>query len=113
MQHLIWESFGVFILVTVVLAGGAAYLTGRAAARTWLPNSHIVVYMLILAAAARFIHFALFQGALLSIHYYVVDLIVVLAFAFLGKRLTRARQMAAQYGFIFRRTGPLTWERKH
>lgn len=113
MQHLIWESFGVFLLVTVVLAGGAAYLTGRAAARAWLPNSHIVVYMVILAAASRFIHFALFQEALLSIRYYMVDLVMVLAFALLGKRLTRARQMAEQYSFIFRRTGPLGWERKH
>lgn len=113
MQNLIWESFGVFLLVTVVLAGGAAYLTGRAAARTWAPNLHIVIYMLILAAASRFIHFALFEGSLLSIRYYVVDLIVLLAFALLGKRLTRAGQMAEQYGFIFRRTGPLSWERKH
>lgn len=113
MQHLIWESFGAFLLVTVVLAGGAAYLTGRAVARAWVPNSHIVIYTMILAAAARFIHFALFEGTLLSIHYYVVDLIVALAFALLGKRLTRAGQMADQYSFIFRRTGPLSWERKH
>ena len=113
MQNLIWEvSFGVFLLVTVVLAGGAGYLTGRAAARTWLPNAHLIVYMVVLAAAARFVHFALFHGTLLSLHYYIVDLIVIVIIAFIGKQVTRSRQMATQYSFIYQRTGPLSWARK-
>jgi hypothetical protein len=110
---IIWEvTFWEFMLVTVALAGGAAYLTGRAVARTWLTNANLVVYMVLLAAATRFIHFALFSGTLLSAYYYVVDLVVLLAIAFLGKRITRARQMATQYSFIYKRTGPLTWTAK-
>lgn len=110
---LIWEvSFGSFLLVSVALAGAGAYLTGRAVARQWQSAAHLVVYMLLLAGAARFIHFALFQGTLLSLHYYLVDLAVLLGIAFLGKRLTRARQMARRYGFIYERTGALTWARK-
>ena len=110
---LIWEvTFWEFLFVTVALAGGAAYLTGRAVARSWLTDVNLVIYMVLLAAATRFIHFALFSGTLLSPYYYAVDLIVLLALAFLGKRITRARQMARQYGFIYERTGPLSWARK-
>src|SRR5690606_20763161 len=104
----LWE----FLFVTVALAGGAAYLTGRSVARSWLTDVNLVIYMLLLAAATRFIHFALFSGTLLSPYYYVVDLIVLLALAFLGKRITRAGQMGRQYGFIYARTGLLSWARK-
>ena len=40
------DSFGVFVLVTVILGGGAATLAGRAIALTWRPWWQIVVYML-------------------------------------------------------------------
>ena len=102
-------SFGVFLLVTVFLGGGAAYAAGRAVALTWKQLSHIVTYSVLLAAAARFIHYSLFGGTLLSPHYFIVDLVVLLFFAGLGFRLTRARQMAGQYGWLYERTGPLTW----
>jgi hypothetical protein len=105
-------SFGVFLLVTVFLGGGAAYAAGRAVALTWKPRGHIVTYSVLLAAAARFIHFSLFRGTLLSPHYFIVDLVVVLLFAGLSFRLTRARQMAGQYGWLYERTGPLTWRER-
>ena len=112
-NSLIWEvSVWEFLFVTVVLAGGAAYLTGRAVARSWETNGRLVVYMVLLALATRFIHFALFQGTLLSPHYLVVDFIVITAIAFLGKRITRASQMARQYGFEYDRKGSLSWARK-
>ena len=69
--------------------------------------------MLILAAAVRFIHFALFDGTLLSLHYYVVDATICLMFGLLGFRATRARQMVTQYGFLNVRSGPLSWARRH
>jgi hypothetical protein len=105
-------SLGVFLLVTVFLGGGAAYAAGRAVALTWKHLSHIVAYAVLLAAASRFIHYSLFGGALLSLHYFIVDLIVLLAFAGLAFRLTRARQMAGQYGWLYERTGPLTWRER-
>jgi len=105
-------SLGVFLLVTVFLGGGAAYMAGRAVAMTWGSLGHLVVYAVLLAAAARFIHFSLFGGTLLSLHYLLVDLIVLLLLAGLGFRLTRARQMAGQYGWLFERTGPLTWRER-
>jgi len=106
MEHqntLIWEvTFWEFVLVTVVLAGGAAYLTGRAIASVWQGTTQVVIYMVLLAAATRFIHFALFKGTLLSANYYLVDLIVLLIAAGIGFVVTRRRQMQRQYGFLHR-----------
>jgi hypothetical protein len=100
------------MFVTVILAGGAAYLTGRSNARIWGDNISLVIYMVLLAAATRFIHFALFSGTLLSPWYYVVDLIVLLIIAFVGKRFTRAGQMERQYGFEYERRNAFAWGRK-
>lgn len=112
-MSLLWEvSIWEFLFITVILAGGAAYLTGRAVARTWESSARLIVYMVLLTAATRFIHFALFGGTLLSLQYFVVDFLVVTAIAFLGKRITRARQMASQYGFEYDRSGPVGWTRR-
>jgi NO-binding membrane sensor protein with MHYT domain len=105
-------SFGVFLLVTVAMGGAAAWMSGRAIAATWRPWWHIVVYALLLGLGVRFIHFALFGGTLLSPYYYLVDSAVCLTFAFLGFRITRAGQMARQYGFRTVRTGLMTWARR-
>ncbi len=105
-------SFGVFVLVTVILGGGAAALAGRAIALTWRPWWQIVVYMLILGAAVRFFHFALFGGTLLSLHYYVVDSAICMAFGFVGFRAARAAQMVSQYRWLNEPNGPLRWRRK-
>lgn len=106
------ESFGIFVLVTIVLGGGAAVLAGRAIAATWRPWWQVVVYMLILGGAVRFIHFALFGGTLLSPHYYAVDSGVCLAAGLLGFRAARVSQMVTQYRWINGPDGPLRWRRK-
>ena len=94
------HSFAVFLLLTVVLGGGAGWLAGRAAALTWRPWWMVVVYALLIGLAVRFFHFALFEGTLLAPYYYGVDALVALVFALGGYRLTRARQMTRQYGFL-------------
>jgi len=106
------NSVGVFVLVTVVLGGGAAWLAGRAVAATWRPWWQVVIYMLILGAAVRFIHFSLFGGTLLSPHYYAVDSAVCLIAGFFGFRTARAAQMVTQYRWINTPDGPLGWRRK-
>ena len=105
-------SFGVFLLVSIVLGGGAAALSGRAIAATWRPWWQIVAYSFILGLAVRFIHFSLFDGTLLSAHYYLVDSAVCMAFGFLGFRAARVAQMIAQYRWINEAAGPLRWRRK-
>ena len=114
MQGILYEesSIWLFLLVTVTMGGWAAWMTGRAMAVTWQPYGVLVAYLLILAAAVRFIHFALFEGTLLSLHYYVVDAIVVLLIGSLGYRYTRARQMTTQYRWLYERTGPFSWRAK-
>jgi hypothetical protein len=113
-QSLIYEenSFGVFLLVTVVLGGGAAALTGRAIAVTWRPWWQVVSYALILGGAVRFLHFALFGGTLLSLHYYMVDSLICMIFGFAGFQAARAAQMVTQYPWINGSDGPLRWRRK-
>jgi hypothetical protein len=114
LQGLLYEegSFGVFILVTVILGGGAAALAGRAVALTWRPWWQIFIHALILGAAVRFIHFALFDGTLLSLHYYTADALVCLACEALGFRAARAAQMVRQYRWINEPAGALRWRRK-
>ena len=106
------DSFGVFILISILLGGGAAWLAGRAIASTWRPWWHVAFYMLILGVAVRFLHFALFDATLLSPQYYLVDTGVCLGLGFLGFRTARAAQMATQYRWINARTGAFTWERR-
>ncbi|HEY5280496.1 MAG TPA: hypothetical protein VIJ67_12130 [Pseudolabrys sp.] len=114
MPHLLAEedNFGVFFLVTVFLGGGAAWLTGRAAAQTWRPVGQVVAYTLILALAVRFIHFSLFDGTLLSLHFYLVDATICLIVGLVGFRAARAAQMIRQYRWINEADGPLRWRRK-
>ena len=109
MQGILYEEdyAALFVLVTVVMGGGAAYLAGRAIALTWRPWWHVAFYMLLLGAAVRFIHFALFEGTLLSAQFYAVDAAVCLLFGFLGYRLTRVGQMTTQYHWLNERAGAL------
>jgi hypothetical protein len=106
------DSFGVFVLVTVILGGGAAWLAGRAIAATWRPWRQVVFYSLILGGAARFIHFALFNGTLLSPHYYAVDTMICLVAGFFGFRAKRAAQMVTQYRWLNAPNGLLGWRRR-
>ncbi len=106
------HSLGIFLLVTVAMGGGAAWLAGRAIASTWRPAWHVAVYMLILSLAVRFIHFALFDAKFLSLHYYLVDFAVCLGFGYLGFRLKRVNQMVTRYNWINERAGLFGWRRR-
>ena len=114
MQGVLYEegSFGVFVLVTIILGGGAAALAGRAVAATWRPWWQVAAYMLVLGCAVRFIHYALFAGTLLSLHYYLVDVAVCVVAGFLGFQAERVRQMVTQYRWLHSRGGPMRWRRK-
>ena len=106
------ESWLQVALVTGIIGGGAAWLTGRAIASTWRPFWHVVAYTLLLGCAVRFVHFALFEGALLSPASYAADALYLLMLGALAWRTTRAAQMATQYYWLYERTGPLTWRPK-
>ncbi len=103
------ESRGAVLLVTGALGGGAAWLAGRAIALNWRSSLHVVLAMLPLTGAARFIHFALFGGNLLSLSSYGCDFAIFLVVGLIAWRVTRAAQMVRQYPWLYARTGPLTW----
>jgi hypothetical protein len=103
------DSLRVFLVLTVITGGGAAFLAGRGLARSWKPFSRIFFYMAMLAAAVRFFHYALFDGDLLSLYYYLVTYVVLVAAATLGFRVMRTTQMVTQYRWLYERTSPLTW----
>jgi small-conductance mechanosensitive channel len=111
LAHFLYEedTIGIFLLVTIVMGGGAAVLAGRAIAATWRPWWHVGGYMLILGVAVRFIHFALFDETLLTLHYYLVDTAFCIFFGYVGFRMTRARQMVSQYGWLYAAAGPFGW----
>jgi hypothetical protein len=106
------DGMRVFLVLTVIIGGGAAFLAGRGLARGWKPFGRVFFYMALLAAAVRFFHYALFDGNLLSPYYYLVTYILLLAAASLGFRLMRTTQMVTQYRWIYERTSPLSWRER-
>ena len=107
---MIWEvSLPEFLLVTIALGGGAAWLSGRSIAQGWKPWWHAGLWMLVLGAAVRFIHFALFSGSLLSLHFYLVDTVILVALTALGHRKMRVSRATRQYAWLYEKTSPFTW----
>ena len=114
LARLVSESnIWIFFFLTVVFGGGAAFLAGRALAQKWRPVWQVVVYMLLLGMAVRFFHYALFDETLLSPYYFVIDTVVLIGIALLGYRLKRVSQMTTQYGWIYEKTGLLTWRERN
>lgn len=111
MQGILYEeaNFLQFVFVTVILGGGAAWMTGKAMAETWKSQFTLTLYLLLLGAVVRFAHFALFEGHLLSLQFYLVDTVILLVFGFLGFRYSRTNQMVTQYHWLYERVSPLSW----
>ena len=113
MMSFLWEHSAVqFLVLSVVIGGGAAWMAGRALALSWRPFTLVALYMLVLGAAVRFFHFALLDGTLLSARFYVIDTMVLLLAAGLSYRLARTSQMIRQYPWLYRRTSPWSWSDK-
>ena len=47
-----------------------------------------------------------------SLHYYIVDTIVLMIFGTLGYRYTRTNQMVTQYHWLYERSSLLSWRSK-
>jgi hypothetical protein len=103
------ETFLQVFMVTGAIGGLAAWLTGEAIAQTWRPYWHLIVYIALLGAAVRFVHFALFEADLLALLSYIVDTVFLLAAGSLSFRVARTSQMVTQYPWLYERAGPLQW----
>ncbi|BDA83904.1 hypothetical protein Sa4125_14460 [Aureimonas sp. SA4125] len=108
-MSLLWEvSWVEFLVVTLALGGGGAWMIGRSTALTWSGWGILVFYVFLLTVAARFIHFSLFGGSFFlpvstfptALHYALVDFVILMAIAAAGRQFVRSRQMARQYGFL-------------
>jgi hypothetical protein len=106
------ETWPQVLFITVILGGGAAWLTGRAIARLWQPYWQVVVYTLMLGAAVRFVHFALFGAKLISPLSYAADVAFLLLLASVAWRITLAGNMVRQYGWIYDRDGLFKWRER-
>lgn len=109
MTYLSDDGPWVFLLLTLIIGGSGAFLAGRGLARGWKPFWRVFVYMALLAGAVRFFDYALFNGKLTSLYYYLVTYAILLFAALLGFRAMRTTQMVTQYRWLYERTSPLTW----
>lgn len=103
------SGLAVFIFVTLVLAGAAAFATGRAVASKWQPLWQLAVYVGLITLACRFLHYALFKQPFLDLRNVAIDFAVLLAIALVGFRIARRRQMVGQYPWLFEGAGPMLW----
>ena len=115
------------LALTVILFGGGGFMMGQAVADTWRPWWQILPYAALLALGNNFLGFALFQGAFFvdslfsknakplseALLEYLFDFVVIVAFGALAFRLTQARKMAAQYPWLYERSGPFRWRAKN
>ncbi len=107
---LLGTSMPVFLGLTVVVIGFAAFMTGQALANTWKPVWHAVIYSILLGLVDRFLTYALFDGELLSASGYLIDTAVLIVITLFAYRLTQARKMVSQYPWLYRRVGPFGWK---
>ena len=106
------NSLTAFVVTTLILGGGASWLTGRAIARNWGPVWQVVFYAALLALPVRFLHYSLANGTLLSLQLLLTDTFILIAVGLLSYRLSQTTAMVSQYPWRYERTGPLTWSRK-
>jgi hypothetical protein len=100
MAGLIWADtpYGLLVFAMLTVLGGlAAIASGRALATVWDPIWLTIPIAALLAAGVRFLHFALFQEQLLSLHYYLVAATILFLAAVAAYAWKRAGQMAQQY----------------
>ncbi len=109
----------IWLAVTLALGAPGAAAAGRALARGWRSFAVGIVYAAMLAAGADFLCYALFRVSALPIFRvaervadgeaaraapllaaYVATFVILVAFAYSGWRMARARQMRAQYPFL-------------
>jgi hypothetical protein len=112
MEPLLGTSAGVFIGITVVLMGFVAYMTGQGLANSWKPVWHLLVYCILLGFGSRFLIFGLFEGQLLSLSGYLIDIAVLAVIMLFAYRATQARKMVSQYPWLYERAGLFGWRQK-
>jgi ABC-type uncharacterized transport system permease subunit len=112
MQTILGTSLGVFIGLTVIIAGGAAIMTGKALAENWKPAWQVVLACLGLGVADRFLVYALFGGELLSASGFLVHFAVITAMALVAHRITKVHRAVSQYPWRYERESLFSYREK-
>lgn len=103
MEALLGTSLGVFVALTVGIAGGAAIMTGRALADGWKPVWQVVFACFGLALADRFLIYALFQGEILNLTGFLIGFLAITVLGLLAWRVTLVRKLVNQYPWRYER----------
>jgi hypothetical protein len=103
---------GVYVGLTLVIMGFAAYMTGMGLANTWRPIWQPVFYAALLGFADRFLVFSLFDGELLSLTGYLIDSVSLILISLFAYRSAQARRMVSQYPWLYERAGLFGWREK-
>jgi hypothetical protein len=109
MEELLGTTLPVFIAMTVIITGFAAYMTGQALATTWKPVWHLLIYCAMLGGAARFLIYSLYGGQLWSVSGYMIGTAVLVVIGLFAFRLNRAGKMVSQYPWLYERVGFFGW----
>ena len=111
-QDALEHSIEIYIGLTVILGGAAAYLMGRNFAENWRPAWTLFLATPGLALGVRFLHFALFAEPLLTPWGYLADAVTLLVFGLIGFRLARTQAMVTRYYWLYEKTSPFTWRNR-
>jgi len=101
-----------FFGLTVVLFGLAAVATGRALAQGWRPAWQIAPTTLLLAAADRFLLYALFDASFASASGFAAAAALLGLIMSAAYYQARARKMVRQYPWLYEPSGPFGWRAK-
>lgn len=108
-ESLLGMPLSVYVGFTVIVAGGAAWFSGRALALGWRPTWMVVPTALGLALADRFFVWALFGGEFYPVAGTLSEFATLLFLGLLAHRYTRVRRMVRQYPWLYESNGPLMW----
>jgi hypothetical protein len=109
LKDLVGGGWASFLVLTILVFGFAAAMTGRALASNWRSPWQVFAYAVLLAAADRFLLYALFGGVLLSAGGFILAALILFAIAIAAYRLIQVRRMVTQYPWLFERAGPFGW----
>lgn len=106
------SSWAEFFFGTVVIFGFASIMAAQAVGRTWRPWTQCFLYGLLLGIASRLFDSLLFEGRLLSLRGFLVNLAYIFAVMLIAHRWTLSRMMVTQYPWLYEPAGPFRWREK-
>jgi hypothetical protein len=116
-SHLITAFQWVFLLAFGHIFYLFAFLMARAMSDSWRPIWQCVAYCLLLGLADQgfkaFFFAPASSGGMFSLRTflfdYAIDTVVLIGIALVTYRITRAQKMVAQYPWLYKRAGLLSW----